>query len=295
MLRQLTSFLRATLGKSTLCQLTLLGTLAGPHVGGAASELAGPADKNVSAPAKPNFIFINIDDMGYADIGPFGSTLNRTPHLDRMAKEGKRLTSFYAAPVCSPSRAALMTGCYPKRALPIPHVLFPAGQTGLATEEVTVAEVLKTAGYATAIVGKWHLGDQPEFLPTRQGFDSHFGLPYSNDMGPAEDGVKSDLGKPLPAQKGKGQPPLPLLRNGKVVKRVLPDDQQSLVELYTTEGRPVHCHAQGRALLPLPRAQCRSLPHLSGQAMGGQIDQRLLLGLGRGSGLERRAHSGHRP
>jgi len=129
-----------------------------------------------------------------------------------------------------------MTGCYPKRALPIPHVLFPAGETGLSPNEITVAEVLKGAGYATAIIGKWHLGGQPEFLPNRQGFDLHFGLPYSNDMGPASDGVKSDVGKPLPQGKGKGQPPLPLLRNGEVVKRVLPDDQQSLVELYTDEA-----------------------------------------------------------
>jgi arylsulfatase A-like enzyme len=193
-----------------------------------------------SAAEKPNFIIITVDDLGYADIGPFGSTLNRTPHLDRMAKEGRKLTSFYAAPVCSPSRAALMTGSYAKRALPIPHVLFPEGANGLSPKEVTVAEVLKGAGYATAIIGKWHLGDQPEFLPNAQGFDLHFGLPYSNDMGPAADGVKSDLGKPLPKPnqnaKGKGQPPLPLLRNGAVVKRVLPDDQQSLVEIYTGEA-----------------------------------------------------------
>ncbi|MEX2214647.1 MAG: sulfatase-like hydrolase/transferase [Phycisphaeraceae bacterium] len=187
-------------------------------------------------PAKPNLIFINIDDLGYADIGPFGSKLNRTPHLDRMAKEGRRLTSFYAAPVCSPSRAALMTGCYPKRGLPIPHVLFPANDVGLSSREVTVAEVLKAQGYATAVVGKWHLGDQPEFLPSEHGFDLHFGLPYSNDMGPASDGVKTDLGKPIPQGRTGGQPPLPLLRNGKVVKRVLPDDQQSLVEIYTSEA-----------------------------------------------------------
>ncbi|MEI7945862.1 MAG: sulfatase [bacterium] len=187
--------------------------------------------------SKPNFIVINIDDMGYADIGPFGSKLNRTPNLDRMAKEGRRLTSFYAAPVCSPSRAALMTGCYPKRALPIPHVLFPANDIGLSPKEITVAEVLKAAGYATGIIGKWHLGDQPEFLPLKQGFDYYFGLPYSNDMGPASDGVKSDLGKPLPKGKeGKGQPPLPLMRNNTVVKRVMPDDQQSLVEIYTDEA-----------------------------------------------------------
>lgn len=191
---------------------------------------------------KPNFIFINIDDLGYADIGPFGSTLNRTPHLDRMAKEGRKLTSFYAAPVCSPSRASLMTGCYPKRALPINHVLFPNDAVGLSPSEITIAEVLKPVGYATSIVGKWHLGDQPELLPTRQGFDEWFGLPYSNDMGPIADGVRSDLGKPIPPANpnanpnAKGQPPLPLMRNGKVVKRVLPDDQQSLVEIYTDEA-----------------------------------------------------------
>jgi len=189
-----------------------------------------------SAQDKPNFVVINVDDLGYGDIGPFGSKLNRTPNLDRMAKEGRKLTSFYAAPVCSPSRAALMTGCYAKRALPIPHVLYPADGIGLSPKEITVAEVLKSAGYATAIIGKWHLGDQPEWLPNAQGFDLHFGLPYSNDMGPASDGVKSDLGKPISKQNGKGQPPLPLLRNGKVVKRVLPDDQQSLVEIYTDEA-----------------------------------------------------------
>ena len=190
----------------------------------------------VELPSKPNFIFINIDDLGYADIGPFGSKLNRTPNLDRMAHEGCKLTSFYAAPVCSPSRTALMTGCYPKRALPIDGVLFPGNAVGLSPSEITVAEVLKEVGYSTAIIGKWHLGDQPAFLPNQQGFDLHFGLPYSNDMGPASDGVKSSLGQPLPEAPKANQPPLPLLRNGKVVKRVLPDDQQSLVEIYTDES-----------------------------------------------------------
>jgi arylsulfatase A len=184
----------------------------------------------------PNVVVINIDDLGYADIGPFGSRLNRTPHLDRMAREGRKLTSFYAAPVCSPSRAALMTGCYPKRALSIGHVLFPADTQGLAPAEVTIAELLKSKGYATGLVGKWHLGDQPEFLPTRQGFDSYFGLPYSNDMGPAADGVKSNFGDPLPTPKGKGQPPLPLMRGETVEKRVLAEDQTRLVELYTEES-----------------------------------------------------------
>ena len=187
-------------------------------------------------PCKPNFVIINIDDLGYADVGPFGSKLNRTPNLDRMAREGRKFTSFYAAPVCSPSRSSLMTGCYPKRALPIPHVLFPGNDVGLAPAEVTVAEVLKTRDYATGIVGKWHLGDQPEFLPLQQGFDSYFGLPYSNDMGPTQDGIKSNLGAPLPKPREKEQPPLPLIRDNKVLQRVLPDDQQSLVEIYTSDA-----------------------------------------------------------
>ncbi|MFA6562480.1 MAG: sulfatase [Verrucomicrobiia bacterium] len=199
--------------------------------------------------SRPNFIVINIDDMGYADIGPFGSKLNRTPNLDRMAKEGRKLASFYAAPVCSPSRAALMTGCYPKRVLPIPGVLFPAGAVGLTPEQCTVAELLKEAGYATGCIGKWHLGDQPPFLPTRRGFDYYLGIPYSNDMGTAAEGSKSNLGDPIRVPKknaGKGnagdesglhgmsQPPLPLLENEKVVARVKQDEQQGIVERYTT-------------------------------------------------------------
>jgi len=190
----------------------------------------------LTAAERPNVIIINIDDLGYGDIAPFGSTINRTPHLDRMAAEGCKLTAFYGAPVCSPSRAALMTGCYPKRVLPIPHVLFPIDPVGLHPQEVTLAEVVKGVGYATACIGKWHLGDQPEFLPTRQGFEVFFGLPYSNDMGPEADGVKSDLGKPLPPSSAKGQPPLPLMRQETVLQRVLPDDQCSLVERYTDEA-----------------------------------------------------------
>ena len=125
-----------------------------------------------------------------------------------------------------------------KRALPIPHVLFPAYDHGLHPDEITVAELLKEHGYATACIGKWHLWDQPEFLPTRQGFDYFFGLPYSNDMGPAADGVKSNLGAPLPEPRGRGrgQPPLPWLRNETVIRRVLPDDQTTLVARYTEEA-----------------------------------------------------------
>ena len=147
-----------------------------------------------------------------------------------------------------------MTGCYPKRVLPIPGVLFPAGAVGLNPQERTVAEVLKDAGYRTACIGKWHLGDQPEFLPTAQGFDYYLGIPYSNDMGTAAEGSKSDLGAPVPESKtgspaaapqaaqgddetglkGLSQPPLPLVENDKVIGRVKQDEQQAIVETYTT-------------------------------------------------------------
>jgi arylsulfatase A-like enzyme/phosphodiesterase/alkaline phosphatase D-like protein len=200
--------------------------------------LTTPSLTEAAKKSKPNFIYINIDDLGYADIEPFGSKVNRTPHLNRMAEEGRKLTCFYAAPVCSPSRASLMTGSYPKRALSIPHVLFPGNAEGLDQSEVTVAELLKAQGYSTGIIGKWHLGDQPEFLPRKHGFDYYYGLPYSNDMGPAADGVKSNLGSPLPNPRNvrRQQPPLPLLRNETVLQRVLPDDQQAIVENYTNEA-----------------------------------------------------------
>ena len=173
---------------------------------------------------KPNFIIIFADDLGYGDIGPFGSTRNRTPNLNRMAREGMKLTSFYAAPVCTPSRAQILTGCYAKR-VSLPAVLGPMSSTGLNAEEHTIAELLKQQGYATMAIGKWHVGDHPDFLPTRHGFDHYFGLPYSNDMGP-EDG-----------QLGKGfRPPLPLVRDDKVIEVVTPKDQDKLTERYTDEA-----------------------------------------------------------
>lgn len=216
----------------------------------------------------PNFVIINIDDLGYADIAPFGSKLNETPHLARMAKEGRKLTSFYAAPVCSPSRASLMTGCYPKRVLPIPGVLFPSASVGLNPDEVTIAEVLQDAGYATACVGKWHLGDQPPFLPTSQGFDSYLGIPYSNDMGTAEDGTKSNLGAEIPKRKnnnrstsdgtglrGMSQPPLPLVKDEKVIARVKQDQHQAIVETYTTAALEfIRDHKDERFFLYFPHS-----------------------------------------
>ncbi len=235
----------------------------------AVAVISLPAARSRAAPM-PNFVVINIDDLGYADVGPFGSKLNRTPNLDRMADEGRRLTCFYAAPVCSPSRAALMTGCYPKRALPIPHVLFPAYDHGLNPAEITVAELLKQQGYTTACIGKWHLGDQPPLLPTRQGFDYFFGLPYSNDMGPAADGVKSSLGAPIPKTKGKGQPPLPWLRNETVLQRVLAHDQTTLVARYTEEAvQFIRQNKDQRFFLYLPHSAVH-FPIYPGKAFHGK-------------------------
>ena len=160
----------------------------------------------------PNFVVIFTDDQGYGDLSCFGGKHVSTPRIDRMAKEGSRLTSFYvAAPVCTPSRAALMTGCYPKRidmATGSDFVVLLAGDPkGLNPGEITVAEVLKEAGYRTGIFGKWHLGDQPEFLPTKQGFDEYFGIPFSHDIHPFH-----------PRQSHFMFPPLALLQNETVVE-----------------------------------------------------------------------------
>jgi arylsulfatase A-like enzyme len=184
--------------------------------------------KGVALPQQPNFIFILADDMGYGDIGPFGAVKNRTPHLDRMAREGMKLTSFYAAPVCTPSRAQIMTGCYAKR-VSLPEVIFPRSHIGLNTNEHTIAKLLKDLGYATMAIGKWHLGDDPSFLPTRHGFDHYLGLPYSNDMGGEVPGKDTDRWK-------HHTPPLPLVRDEEVIETLRPQDQDKLTALYTEEA-----------------------------------------------------------
>ena len=174
---------------------------------------------------KPNFIIIFCDDLGYGDLACFGSKLHRTPNLDRMAEQGTMFTSFYVtSSVCTPSRASLMTGCYPKRVdmHQDSHgkcVLFPVDSKGLNPNEITIAEILKERGYATCCIGKWHLGDQPPFLPTRHGFDYYFGIPYSNDMG---------------TRKGTSNPPLPLMQNEKVIEA--PALQDTLTKRYTEEA-----------------------------------------------------------
>lgn len=136
-----------------------------------------------AGPKRPNIVFILCDDLGFGDLACYGSKL-RTPHLDRMAAEGMRFTNFCSAdPVCSPSRAALLTGRYPTR-VGVPRVLFPQDKEGLNLDEKTLAEILKDRGYKTMCVGKWHLGRPAEYLPTSRGFDEYFGIPYSNDMTP---------------------------------------------------------------------------------------------------------------
>ncbi len=213
----------------------------------------------------PNFIVIFCDDLGYGDIGCFGSTVHRTPNIDRMAQEGLKLTSFYVTSgVCTPSRASLLTGCYPRRVdmhvngrMPgkskMKQVLFPVDPKGLNPNEMTIAESLKQKGYATACIGKWHLGDQPEFLPTRQGFDTYFGIPYSNDMG----------AKQFPVN-----PPLPLLRDEKVVEA--PVDQNTLTKRYTQAAIEFITQNKDRPFfLYLPHSMPHNPVH-AGEAFRGQ-------------------------
>jgi arylsulfatase A len=164
----------------------------------------------------PNVVIIFIDDLGYADIGPFGATAYKTPNLDRMAAQGRIFTDFHSATaVCSASRVALMTGCYPER-VSILGALSSTAQHGINPDEITLAELCRSRGYATAIFGKWHLGHHREFLPLQHGFDQYFGLPYSNDMWPHAPGY-SDL-VPHPKGKRTNHPDLPLIENNDIKK-----------------------------------------------------------------------------
>lgn len=199
---------------------------------GLAALLLQPLALHAERP--PNFIVIFCDNLGYGDIEPFGSKLHRTPCLNRMAAEGRKFTHFYvSAGVCTPSRASLMTGCYAQRVGMHDNprdgqVLRPVSPYGLHPEEITIAEVLQQVGYKTAIFGKWHLGDQPDFLPTRQGFDLFFGTPYSDDMTAA---VGKRLGDRF---QGDQWPPLPLMLNETVIEA--PVDRNGLTRRLTEKA-----------------------------------------------------------
>lgn len=169
---------------------------------------------------QPNIIIIFTDDMGYGDVGVYGHPTIRTPNLDRMAKEGMKFTQFYtAASVCTPSRAGLLTGRLPIRSGMMSRefrVLFPFSAKGLPEDEITIAEALKEQGYATAAVGKWHLGQETPYLPTDNGFDFYYGIPYSNDMD------------------NSAWPPVPLMKNKEIIEA--PVDQATITLRYTEES-----------------------------------------------------------
>lgn len=215
---------------------------------------AMPMESFAAPVEKPNFIVIFCDNLGYGDIEPFGSKVHRTPSLTRMAAEGRKFTHFcVTAGVCTPSRASLMTGCYAQRVSMHlnprdRHVLRPVSPYGLHPDEITLAEVLKNQGYATGMIGKWHLGDQAPFLPHRQGFDWWYGIPYSDDMTERvwdEDGSK--------------WPPLPLMENDTVIEA--PVDRDGLTKRYTEKALEwIGQHRDGPFFLYLPHAMPGSTP-----------------------------------
>ena len=212
---------------------------------------APPENDQYRSLQSPNLIVIFADDLGYGDLGVYGHPTIRTPHLDQMAAEGMRFTQFYTgASVCTPSRAALLTGRLPIRsgmADDRVRVIFPPSKGGLPAEEVTIAEVLKEHGYATGIVGKWHLGHLPEHLPTRHGFDEYFGIPYSNDMSPATSG----------GARAQTYPPLPLMRGETIIEEE--PDQRLITRRYTEEAIDfIQRHKDRPFFLYVPH----SMPHI---------------------------------
>ena len=192
---------------------------------------------NAQLNEKPNFVIIFCDDLGYGDIGVFGNPIIRTPNLDLMAHQGQKWTQFYVAdPVCTPSRAGLLTGRYPIRSGMTSSkrpVFFPDSANGLKSEEITIAEVLKEQGYKSAAVGKWHLGHLPEFLPQSQGFDSYFGIPYSNDMDNTRESFMDYLvnSSNLNWISKTENFQVPIIQNTEVIER--PANQRTITKRYT--------------------------------------------------------------
>lgn len=221
-------------------------------------SLVSGGDVAASEVARPNIVVIFCDDLGYGDLGCFGHPTIQTPHLDQMAAEGVKLTQFYsAAPVCTPSRAALMTGRLPVRSGMCSdkrRVLFPDSGGGIPESELTLAEALREAGYATGCIGKWHLGHLPQFLPTNNGFDSYFGIPYSNDMDRIAEAPKGRASFWEPRSEYFN---VPLLRGTDEVER--PADQTTITKRYTEEAVAfIEEHRDGPFFLYLPH----SLPHV---------------------------------
>ena len=218
--------------------LVTVALLVATHRGAIAGADGTAQRPSSSAPRPPNIVVILADDQGYGDLGSYGHPTIRTPNIDRLAAEGQRWTSFYAAPVCTPSRAQLLTGRLAVRTGLASGVLFPDSPGGLQPSEITIPEVLKPRGYATIAIGKWHLGVLPQYLPTNQGFDSYYGIPYSNDMEMVADG---DVPGGIPGGRFGGymNPKIeyfqvPLMRNQQIVER--PADQTTITRRYTDEA-----------------------------------------------------------
>lgn len=258
-------------------RFALLPALAGALAAGSLSAADPPPKPNLP---KPNIVILFADDLGYGDVGAFGGKLVKTPHLDALAAEGMKFTSFYATPVCSMSRACLLTGCYNVR-VSVPGVLFPNSAKGLNPEETTLAEIAKSQGYATACIGKWHLGHREPFLPTKQGFDSYFGIPYSNDMtiDPKHARFASDClfregTTEAKAREGAVKNTVPLMRGLEVVE--YPADQSTLTQRYTQEAVAfIRKHQAEPFLLYLPYAMVHhplaASPEFLGKSGGGLL------------------------
>lgn len=215
----------------------------------------------------PNVVLIFIDDMGYGDIGPFGNTVNQTPNLDRMAKEGNKLTQFYVSnTACTPSRSALMTGTYAARIGMDGTVCFPNENRGLNSREHTIGDMMKSVGYRTGIFGKWHLGDQREFLPLQNGFDEYFGIPYSNDMWPF------NLNRHRHTKET--YTPLPVIRQNEAVAYVSDGADQSLLcEAITDEAvKFIRKHQDNPFFLYIPHAYVH-LPRYARLDLATKADQ----------------------